>query len=169
MSQLDAPPAFGCLIVATGLERDPERAQQADDHLDALVSSAVLLGASPIVVVHDGSPRVAAPARGYRLPRAERDDLSAMRMGLMQLTNAPVAAALVLPIEAHAMDPQVFRDMMAEATRRGRPLAAVAVGGALGLPLYAMRDLWRELMTTEGGLAGVLRQLGGRVLAVEVG
>jgi CTP:molybdopterin cytidylyltransferase MocA len=154
--------------VATGLDRDPARAQLADDHLDTLIATAVLLGASPVVVAHDGSPRVAPPARGCRLPRAERDDLSAVRLGLMQFTNAPVGAALVLPIEAHAVSPDVLQGMMAEAARRGVPLAAVAAHGALGMPLYATRDVWRELMTTEGGLPAVLRTLGPRVLAIEV-
>lgn len=168
MSHLDVPPPLGVLIVATGLARDPERAQCADDHLDALIASAALLGAAPIIVVHDGSPRIAAPARGYRLPRSERDDLSAMRLGLMQFTNAPVGAALILPIESHALDPQLLRGMITEATRRGVPLAAGAQQGTLGFPLYAVRDLWRELMTTEGGLAGVLRALGPRVLALEI-
>ncbi|MCC6931035.1 MAG: hypothetical protein IT359_18735 [Gemmatimonadaceae bacterium] len=168
MSRPDLPPSFGALILATGLERDPGRAQCADDHLDTLVATAALLGASPIVVVHDGSPRIAAPARGYRLPRPERDDLSAMRLGLMQFANAQVGAALLLPIEAHALAPPMLRAMIAEATRRGLPLAAGAVHGALGFPLYAVRDVWRELVTTEGALAGVLRALGTRVLAVEM-
>ena len=167
MSHVDVPPPFGALIVATGLERDPERAQLADDHLEALIGTMALVGASPIVVVHDGSPCIAAPARGFRLPRAERDDLSAMRMGLLQFTNAPIGAALIVPVEAHALSPQLLRGMVVEATRRGVPLAAVAVHGALGFPLYAVRDLWRELMTTDGGLAGVLRQLGPRIHAVE--
>lgn len=161
-------PAFGCLIVATGLERDPARAQLADDHLDQLIATAVLLGASPVVVAHDGSPRVAPPARAFKLPRAERDDLSAMRLGLMQFTNAPVGAALVIPIESHTLSGQFLRSMITEATRRALPLAAAAVQGTLGFPLYATRDLWRELMTTEGGLPAVLRQLGPRVLALEV-
>ena len=168
MSHLDVPPPLGVLIVATGLERDPERAQCADDHLDTLIANAALLGAIPIVVVHDGSPRIAAPGRGFRLPRSERDDLSAMRLGLMQFANAPVGAALVLPIESHAVNPQLLRGIITEATRRGVPLAAGAVHGTLGFPLYAVRDLWRELMTTEGGLSGVLRALGTRVLAVEI-
>lgn len=161
-------PAFGCLIVATGLERDPARAQLADDHLDELIATVVLLGASPVIVAHDGSPRVTSPARAFKLPRAERDDLSAMRLGLMQFTNAPVGAALVIPIEAHTIGGQFLRGMITEATRRALPLAAAAVHGALGFPLYATRDLWRELMTTEGGLPAVLRQLGPRVLALEV-
>jgi len=161
-------PPFGCLIVATGLERDPARAQLADDHLDVLISTAVLLGASPVVVAHDGSPRVVAPARPFKLPRTERDDLSAMRLGLMQFTNAPIGAALIIPIESHALSGQFLRGMITEVTRRSLPLAAAAVNGALGFPLYATRDLWRELMTTEGGLPAVLRQLGPRVLALEV-
>ena len=167
MSHVDVPPPFGALIVATGLERDPERAQLVDDQLEALITTVALVGASPIVVVHDGSPRIVAPARAFRLPRAERDDLSAMRLGLLQFTNASVGAALIVPIEAHVLRPELLRGMVTEATTRGVPLAALAVHGTLGFPLYASRDLWRELMTTDGGLAGVLRQLGPRIHAVE--
>lgn len=163
-----APPLpFGCLVLATGLARDPARAQLLDDHLDAVIALAAMLGASPIVVVHDGTPRVAAPARGYQMPRSERDDLSAMRLGLMQFTNSPVGAALILPIEAHDTPIELVRTMIGESSRQGMTIAAMAVGGALGFPVYAERDRWRELMTSEGRLDSVLRQFGPSVLAVE--
>ena len=161
--------AFGCLIIATGLERDPERAQLVDDHLDAMIALATMLEAAPVVVVHDGTPRVSAPARDFRMPRAERDDLSALRLGLMQLTNAPVEAALILPIEAHASSRTMLNRMIRESRERGILLAATATNGTLGFPLFASRDSWRELMTTEGGIEAVLRQQGPRILAIEEG
>ncbi len=165
MAALSRP--FGCLVLATGLARDPARAQLLDDHLDAVIALAAMLGAAPIVVVHDGTPRVAAPARGYQMPRSERDDLSAMRLGLMQFTNSAVGAALILPIEAHATGVAVLTRMVRDAQDRQVPLAATAVNGTLGFPLYATRDTWRELMTAEGGVDAVLRAYGPRVLAVE--
>lgn len=161
--------AFGCVIIATGLERDPERAQRVDDHLDELIALAVMLGATPVVVVHDGTARVAAPARAFRMPRAERDDLSALRMGLMQLTNAPVDAALILPIESHDSSSTMLTRMIREARERGVLIAATATNGSLGFPLFASRNAWRELMTTEGGIEAVLRLQGPRILAIEEG
>lgn len=163
----DSPEPFGCLIVATGLERDPERAQRVDDHLDAVIALAAMLGAAPIVVVHDGTPRVAAPARDFRMPRPARDDLSALRLGLMQLTNAAVGAALILPIEAHASSVSMLTRMILEAQERASPIAATATNGKLGFPIYATRTTWRELMTMEGGLDAVLRHHGPKVLAMD--
>jgi hypothetical protein len=162
------PQPFGALIVASGLERDPARAQLVDDHLDAMIATAALLGAAPIVVAHDGTPRVNTPARAFRLPRAERDDLSAVRLGLMQLTNAPVGAALIMSIDTHAVDGLVLRSMVEEAQRRQVPLAAVARHGVLGFPLFATRDTWRDLLTSDAGLEGVTRALGPKVLAIEI-
>lgn len=161
--------AFGCVIIATGLERDPERAQLVDDHLDALIALAAMLDAAPVVVVHDGTVRVAAPARAFRMPRAERDDLSAVRLGLMQLTNSPVDAALILPIEAHDSSSTMLTRMIRESRERGVLIAATATNGTLGFPLFASRDSWREVMTTEGGIEAVLRQQGPRILAIEAG
>ncbi len=161
--------AYGCVIIATGLERDPARAQLVDDHLDALIALAVMLDAAPVVVVHDGTARVAAPARAFRMPRSERDDLSALRLGLMQLTNSPVGAALILPIEAHATNSAMLTRMIRESRERSVLLAATATNGSLGFPLFASRDTWRELMTTEGGIEAVLRHQGKRVLAIEEG
>lgn len=162
-----APAPFGCLVIATGLVRDPGRAQLVDDHLDAVIALAAMLGAAPIVVVHDGTPHVAAPARSFPMPRQQRDDLSALRLGLMQFTNSAVGAALILSIEAHATSVAMLTRMIRDAQDRQAPLAAFAGNGALGFPVYAVRDTWRELMTTEGGVDAVVRQYGPRVLAVE--
>ena len=85
---------FGGLIIATGLERDPERAQMADEHLDHLIALATLLGVHPLVVVHDTPVRVSEPARGFLMPRAARDEFSSLRLGLMQFANAAVGAAI---------------------------------------------------------------------------
>ncbi len=159
--------ALGALILATGLARDPARAQLVDDHLASLVDTLVLLGADPIVVVHDGTPAIPAAARELRMPRPARDDQSALRLGLLQFTNVPVGAALLLPIEAHGTDPLLLRRLVADATRRGLPLAATAAHGALGFPLFAIRDTWRDLLTDEGGVEAVLRRYRPNVLALE--
>ena len=45
-------------------------AEALDDHLDALIASAALLGAAPIIVVHDGSPRIAARANAAVIQEA---------------------------------------------------------------------------------------------------
>ncbi|MEO6443630.1 MAG: hypothetical protein ABIZ91_01050 [Gemmatimonadaceae bacterium] len=155
------------LIIATGLERDPERAQMAHDHLDHLIALAVMLDADPVVVVHDAPVRVAAPARALLMPRAARDEFSSLRMGLTQFANAPVSGAIILPLEAHGAPIELLRSLVTEQRRTGAPLVATAHNGALGLPLFATRDSWRELMTTIGGLDAVLKDYGPRVSAVE--
>lgn len=158
---------FAGLIIATGLERDPERAQMADEHLDQLIALATLLGVHPLVVVHDTPVRVSEPARGFLMPRAARDEFSSLRLGLMQFANAAVGAAIILPLEAYATPIEHLRSLVTEQQRTGAPMVATAHEGVLGLPLFAARDSWRELMTTIGGLDAVLRHYGGRVLAVE--
>lgn len=158
---------LGALVLATGLARDPARAQRVDDHLESLVATLALLGAEPIVVVHDGTPRIPPAARELHMPRPARDDHSALRLGLLQFTNAPVGAALILPIEAHGTDPLLLRRLVEEATQRRLPLAATAADGTLGYPLFAVRDTWRELMTDEEGVDGVLRRHRPRLLALE--
>jgi hypothetical protein len=160
--------AFGGLVLATGLARDPARAQLADEHLEGLVAELVLLGAEPVVVVHDGTPRLPPSVRGLRMPRAERDDLSALRLGLLQFTNAPVDAAVVVPIEAHALGHATLRRLVDDSRRRQARMAALARGGTLGFPLFVMREAWRELLTTEGGLDAILRLQGPALLALEV-
>lgn len=159
--------AIGALVLATGLDRDPARAQLVDDHLESLIASLTLLGARPIIVVHDGTPRIPDAARELRVPRPARDDHSAMRLGLLQFTNAPVGAALILPIEAFSTDPLMLRRLVDEPTRRRLPLAATAANGVLGFPLFASRDLWRDLVTAEGGVEAVLRSHRPSVLALE--
>jgi hypothetical protein len=158
---------LGALVLATGLERDPARAQLLDDHLESLVGALALLGADPVVVVHDGTPRIPAAARDLRMPRPARDDHSALRLGLLQFTNLPIGGALLLPIEAHDTDPLLLRRLVEEATRRNLPLAAVAAHGVLGYPVFATRDTWREILTTEGGVDAVLRSYRPNVLALE--
>jgi hypothetical protein len=158
---------FGCLILASGIERDPARAQLLDDHLDALIAAAALLEAAPIVVVHDGTARVSPPARALRMPRPARDDLSALRLGLLQFTNAPIGAALILPIESHTASHATLRRLIDEAQERKAPIAATATNGTLGFPLFATRDAWRLLLTTEGGLDAVLRVHAPGILAIE--
>jgi len=158
---------LGALVLATGLERDPARAQLVDDHLERLVATLALLGCDPIVVVHDGTPRIPEAARELRMPRPAHDDHSALRLGLLQFTNAPVGAALLLPIEAHGTDPLLLRRLVDEATRRRLPLAATAANGVLGYPLFATRDTWRDLLTTDGGVDAVLRTYRPQVLALE--
>jgi hypothetical protein len=158
---------LGALVLATGLDRDPARAQLVDDHLASLVDVLVLLGAEPVIVVHDGTPRIPPAARELRMPRPARDDHSALRLGLLQFANAPVGAALVLPVEAHDTDPLLLRRLVEETTRRGLPLAATAANGVLGYPLFATRDTWRDLLTVEGGVEAVLRQRRPHVLALE--
>ena len=164
---MSEPADFGCVITATGIVRDPERAQLVDEHLDTLIAVTALLGAAPIVVVHDGTVRVAAPARGFAMPRAGRDDLSALRVGLMQLTNSAVGAALIVPIEMHDVSVALLKQMIGDARSRRVGLVAVDRRGSWGFPLFATRDSWRELMTTEGTLEAVLRLLGPRLLAIE--
>ncbi|MBK6490095.1 MAG: hypothetical protein IPF98_25260 [Gemmatimonadetes bacterium] len=93
--------------------------------------------------------------------RQQRDDLSAVRLGLMQFTNSAVGAALVLPIEAHATSAAMLTRMIHDAgtvrSRWRRPHA-----WRVGLPLYATRDAGSELMTAEGGLDAVVRHYGPR-------
>jgi len=154
-------PTFGCLVLATGLVRDPARAQMVDAHLEPLVATAALLGASPIVVVHDGTPRVLPPARALHLPRLEQDALSAARLGLMQFTNAPIQIALLIPIDRHDAPAMLLRQLVegvgtgAAIAACGADVAGVPGGarrGAAGYPIAIARDYWRDLMTHQGSL-----------------
>ena len=117
---------------------------------------------APIVaVVAPGTP-VPAPARAVVVESRRRDEGTALRFGLTQLLNAPLAGALVVDAGGDGSLEAILAVLDA-ARRTGAPLVAAAEDGG---PVFAHRDLWREILTTPGGLAAVLDRYGVTVLRV---
>jgi hypothetical protein len=117
--------------------------------------TGVALQASPIVVVIP--PDVDAPA-GARVVRVRRDvaPITAIRMGMAQLTNSTSTSVLLWPSAAAQTPVASLLASIDAATRE--PDAIVALAGAAldGSPVIVPRDGWLELVTLgEGGL-GVL-------------
>ena len=121
--------------------------------LDAVVSLLVAARLAPIVaVVAPGTP-VPVPARAVHVESRRRDAGTALRFGLTQLLNAPVAGALVVDLASADPTLEAMLAVLDVARRTGAPLAALP--GETG-PVFAHRDAWREILTTPGGLESVL-------------
>jgi len=157
---------FGCVIIASTGDAggEPEREARVDD----LVAIAHDAGAEPIVAVVDRAVDVAAPARRVDRPRQVRDDESALRVGVSQLANASVEGALLWPAsEAHASLEGVLA-VIDLARRGGAPIVAPVLGEERLAPVFVVRDLWRELLTTAGGLGALAGLYADRVATVDV-
>jgi hypothetical protein len=83
-----------------------------------------------------------------------RDESTALRFGLTQLLNAPLVGAIVVDAGGDTSLEGALAVLDA-ARRTGAPLVATAEAAG---PVFAHRDLWREILTTPGGLGAVLER-----------
>ncbi|MFI5246628.1 MAG: NTP transferase domain-containing protein [Gemmatimonadales bacterium] len=137
--------------------------------LDAIVETAKNAMLDPIVAVLPSG--VAAPA-GVRVvvnadPNSEQ--IASARLGLAQLTNAPVTSALLWPVDHPFVNLESVLAIL-DAARRTRAHIVVPVHDARrGHPAWFHRDTWRELMTVaQGGARAVIHSDPSRVHEVQV-
>jgi CTP:molybdopterin cytidylyltransferase MocA len=137
--------------------------------LDAIAQTAQDAGLAPIVAVLP--PGVSAPA-GVRVvvnADPESEQITSVRLGLAQLTNAPVIGALVWPVDHPFVRLESVLALLDGARRAGARIVAPLHESRRGHPIYLHRDTWRELMTVaEGGVRTVIRSDPQRVCEVRV-
>jgi CTP:molybdopterin cytidylyltransferase MocA len=136
---------------------DAERAERARRVVDA----AAHAGASPIIASLPAGLEIPAPARGVRITKGGGD--LALRAGVAQLANTPAVGTLVWPIEEADAGVEVALAVIDAAKRTGAALVAPVIQGVDGWPLFLGRQMWRELLTTPGGVRAVLRLDASRV------
>jgi CTP:molybdopterin cytidylyltransferase MocA len=137
--------------------------------LDAIVEMAMSAGLDPIVAVLP--PGVTAPA-GVRVvvnAKPASEQIVSARLGLAQLTNAPVSSALLWPVDHPFVNLESVLAIMDAARRTGAHIVIPTHDSRRGHPTWFHRETWRELMTIpEGGARGVIHADPMRVAEVEV-
>jgi len=137
--------------------------------LDAIVETARGAALEPIVAVLP--PGVAAPA-GVRVvtnAKPESEQIVSARLGLAQLTGAPVTAALLWPVDHPFVRLESVLAILDAAQRTSAQIVVPVHESRRGHPAWFHRDTWRELMTVpDGGARTVIRADPARVHEVEV-
>ncbi len=137
--------------------------------LDAIVETATSAGLDPIVAVLP--PRVIAP-EGVRVvvnAKPESEQIVSIRLGLAQLTNAPVSSALLWPVDHPFVNLESVLAILDDARRDGAHIVIPVYKSRRGHPGWFHRDSWRELMTVpDGGARAVIHADASRVREVEV-
>lgn len=137
--------------------------------LDAIVEIAKSAGLDPIVAVLP--PGVLAP-QGVRVvtnanPKSEQ--IVSARLGLAQLTSAPVSSALLWPVDHPFVTLESVLAILDAARRTGAHIVVPVHESRRGHPPWFHRDTWRELMTVpDGGARAVIHADPKRVSEVEV-
>lgn len=136
--------------------------------LDRVVAVAHEAGAEPIVAVLPKGVSAPAPARAV-VGNAQSEQITSLRLGLMQLANTVATAALVWPVDHPYVALESVRAVLDAYARTKAPIVIPTFDGRRGHPGLFARDCWRELMTVEhDGARGVIHAYGPRVLEVPV-
>ena len=166
---------FGCVILSSGAGTrcgEPKVSALVSDgvrFLDAVCDAARWSGADPIIAVVP--PGVAVPdgVRAVVNAAATAEQVASLRLGLAQLANVPVNAALVWPVDHPFVRVESALAVVDAARRTGAPIVVPVHEGRRGHPAWFARDTWRELMTVrDGGARAVVRDYGARVHEVLV-
>lgn len=137
--------------------------------LDAIVETARGAALSPIVAVLP--PGVTAPVRVRTVVNAKpsSEQIVSARLGLAQLTNAPVSSVLLWPVDHPFVQLASVLAILAASERGGAHIVVPVHDSRRGHPAWFHRDTWRELMTVaDGGARAVMRADPARVLEIEV-
>lgn len=137
--------------------------------LDAIVEIAKSAGLDPVIAVLP--PGVVAP-EGVRVvvnAKPESEQIVSARLGLAQLTSAPVTSALLWPVDHPFVKLESVLAILDAARRTGAHIVVPVHESRRGHPAWFHRDTWRELMTVpDGGARAVIRADASRVSEVEV-
>jgi CTP:molybdopterin cytidylyltransferase MocA len=137
--------------------------------LDAIVETAKSAGLDPVIAVLP--PGVAAP-EGVRVvvnAKPESEQIVSVRLGLAQLTSAPVTSALLWPVDHPFVNLESVLAILDAARRTGAHIVVPVHDSRRGHPAWFHRDTWRELMTVpDGGARTVIRADPSRVSEVGV-
>jgi CTP:molybdopterin cytidylyltransferase MocA len=177
MDDPDGAPPFrvACIVLAAGAGTrfgEPKAGaivRPGVRFVDAVVETARLAGAEPIIVV--GSPGLSLPpgAVGVTNANARGEQIQSLRLGLARLVSVAVAGALVWPVDHPYVDGESVSAIIAGARRTGAPVVLPVFEGRRGHPVYFSRDCWRELATVaEGGARTVVHAYAAEILEVSV-
>lgn len=139
----------------------------ADDGaaLAELCRTGVAIQGSPIVVALPAD--VEAPP-GARIVRVKRDaaSITALRIGMAQLTNTVATSVLIAPLAAAGVPAATLLAMIDAARREPDAITALAGAALDDSPLIVPRDAWLELVTLgDGGLGAIAARR--RIVRVE--
>ena len=168
MSASAARRAFpvGCVIIGVGAPTPDGKGSQPE--LATRVAIAYDAGAEPVILVVERGVVVAGPARRVELSGHRSDDDTALRLGLSQLTSVAVSATLIWPSDAAGATLGGVLAVIDAAKRTGADIVEPMRGAERLAPVLVVRDLWRELLTTSGGLRAVMAMHAPRIAAVDV-
>jgi CTP:molybdopterin cytidylyltransferase MocA len=137
--------------------------------VDAIVENARGAQLDPIVAVLP--PGLAAPA-GVRVvtnAKPASEQIVSVRLGLAQLTGAPVSSALLWPVDHPFVRLESVLAILDAARRSGAHIVIPVHDSRRGHPTWFHRDSWRELMTVaDGGARAVIHADAARVYEVDV-
>ena len=137
--------------------------------LDAISETAKHAGLDPIVAVLPPGVEALPGVRVVVNANPDAEQIVSVRLGLAQLTSAPVIAAIIWPVDHPFVQLESVLAVLDGARRTGSPIVVPVREGRRGHPVYMHRDVWRELMTVkDGGARSVIRSAPQRVAEVPV-
>lgn len=166
---------FGCVVLAAGAGTrfgQPKAGAIVRDgvrFVDAVVETARLAGADPIIVVV--APGFVAPVGVRTVINADAtgEQIKSVRLGLGQLTNSTAIGTLLWPVDHPFVRLESALAVVDAAKRTAAPIVLPVYEGKRGHPAWFVRDTWRELVTVaDGGARTVVHAYGPRVLEVRV-
>jgi CTP:molybdopterin cytidylyltransferase MocA len=137
--------------------------------LDAIAETAMHAGLDPIVAVLPPGVAAFPNVRVVTNANPDSEQIASVRLGMAQLTNVAVIAALVWPVDHPFVQLESVLAVLDAARRTGSPIVVPVHDGHRGHPTFFHRDVWRELMTVaDGGARAVIRGAALRVGEVQV-
>lgn len=137
--------------------------------LDAITECAMHAGLDPIVAVLPAGVEAFPRVQVVTNPNPESEQIVSVRLGLAHLTNSPVIAAMVWPVDHPFVQLESVLAVLDGARRTGAHIVVPTHEARRGHPTFFHRDVWRELMTVaEGGARAVIRTDPSRVHEVAV-
>ncbi|MDB4883548.1 MAG: hypothetical protein JWL95_2314 [Gemmatimonadetes bacterium] len=117
-----------------------------------MTRAAIELGATPVVVALPAGVEPPSGARVVRTP-PRGAAITAMRLGMAQLTNSMAHAVLLLPLRGAQPRLNALHALLDASTRSGDAIIAFSDTSLDRSPAIVPRDAWLELVTLgEGGI-----------------
>ena len=136
--------------------------------IDRVVAIADDVGAGPIIAVLPKGVAAPPPARAVT-GNPSSEQITSLRLGLMQLANTQAEAVLVWPVDHPFVSADSVRAVLDAYERSRAPIVIPTFEGRRGHPGLFARSLWRELMVVEhDGARGVIHANDAHVVEVPV-
>ena len=136
--------------------------------IDRVVGVARDAGATPIIAVLPKDVAPPNPARAV-VGNAASEQITSLRLGLMQLANTNASAVLVWPVDHPYVEVSSIQAVLDAHARTRAPIVIPTFNGRRGHPGLFARAVWRDLMTVEhDGARGVIHAYATLVVEVPV-